>query len=74
VALIDLHSSSMRYYETLGPERAQRSFADEGRDKTHHSEIGAAALADLVVEGLRTADHSLTAGLENHLSIFAHRK
>ncbi len=68
VALIDLNSSSLRYYETLGPERARSAFADEGRDKTHHSETGAAALAGFVVEGLRAADHSLTGGLENHLS------
>ena len=74
VALIDLNASSVRYYESLGPERAQGAFADEGRDKTHHNETGAAALAALVVEGLRTADHSLTAGLENHLSDTACRK
>jgi len=74
VALVDLNSSSVRYYETLGPERALSAFADEGRDKTHHSEVGAAALAGFVVEGLRTADHSLTAGLENHLSDSAYRK
>jgi len=64
----------VRYYESLGPERAQGAFADEGRDKTHHNETGAAALAALVVEGLRAADHSLTAGLENHLSDTAYRK
>ena len=74
VALIDLNSSSVRYYETLGPERAQSAFADEGRDKTHHNETGAAALAGFVVDGLRTADHSLTAGLENHLSDSAYGK
>jgi lysophospholipase L1-like esterase len=74
VALIDLNSSSVRYYESLGPERAQNSFADEGRDKTHHSEVGATALAGFVIEGLRTADHSLTAGLENHLHDSAYRK
>jgi len=67
IALIDLNSRSVRFYETLGPEAAQRAFADEGRDKTHHNEFGAEALASFVVEGLRTADSSLTSGLANHL-------
>jgi lysophospholipase L1-like esterase len=68
VALIDLTPASVRFYEKLGPETAPRAFADEGRDKTHHSEFGAAALAGFVVEGLRTADPALTTGLETHLS------
>lgn len=73
VALIDLNPRSVRFYEELGPDAAPRAFADDGRDKTHHSEFGADALAGLVVEGLRTADHSLTAGLENHLSDAGHK-
>lgn len=68
VALIDLNPASVRFYEKLGPEGAPRAFADEGRDKTHHNEFGAYALAGLVVEGLRAADPALTAGLERHLS------
>ena len=68
VALIDLTPRSVQFYESLGPEAAQRAFADEGRDKTHHSDFGAEALAGLVVEGLRAADASLTGGLERHLS------
>lgn len=67
-ALIDLNPASVRFYEKLGPEGAPRAFADEGRDKTHHNEFGAYALAGLVVEGLRAADPSLTAGLAKHLS------
>jgi lysophospholipase L1-like esterase len=67
VALIDLNVRSVRYYESMGPDAAPRAFADEGRDKTHHSESGAAALAALVVEGLREADPALAAGLANHL-------
>jgi lysophospholipase L1-like esterase len=69
VALIDLNSASVHFYETLGPEAAPRAFADEGRDKTHHSDFGAHALAGFVIDGLRGADHSLTAGLESHLTI-----
>ena len=68
VALIDLNPASVHFYETLGPEAAPRAFADEGRDKTHHNEFGAHALAELVVEALRAADPALTAGLETHLS------
>lgn len=68
VALVDLNSMSVRFYEALGPEVAPRAFADEGRDKTHHNEYGAYALARMVVEGLRTANPQLTAGLAKHLA------
>jgi hypothetical protein len=59
---------SIRFYEALGPEVSPRAFADEGRDKTHHNEYGAYALARMVVEGLRAADPQLTAGLVKHLA------
>jgi len=59
---------SIRFYEALGPEVSARAFADEGRDKTHHNEYGAYALARMVVEGLRLADPQLTAGLAKHLA------
>jgi len=68
VALIDLNPMSVRFYEALGPEVSPRAFADEGRDKTHHNEYGAYALARMVVEGLRIADPQLTAGLVSHLA------
>jgi hypothetical protein len=68
VALIDLTPMSVRFYEALGPESSPRAFADEGRDKTHHNEYGAYALARMVVEGLRLADPQLTAGLAKHLA------
>ena len=68
VALVDLNLGSVHFYETLGPEAAQRAFADEGRDKTHHNEFGAHALAGLVIEALRAADPALTAGLAAHLA------
>jgi lysophospholipase L1-like esterase len=67
VALIDLTPRSVRFYETLGPDEAPRAFADEGRDKTHHNEFGAAALAGFVIDELRAADPALTARLESHL-------
>jgi lysophospholipase L1-like esterase len=68
VALIDLNLASVRFYETLGPDAAPRAFADDGRDKTHHNEFGARALAELVIEALRAADPALTAGLATHVS------
>ena len=68
VALIDLNPLSVRFYEALGPDVSPRAFADEGRDKTHHNEYGAYALARMVIEGLRSADPHFTAGLETHLA------
>jgi lysophospholipase L1-like esterase len=68
VALIDLNPMSVRFYEALGPVTSPAAFADEGRDKTHHNEYGAYALARMVIEGLRSADPQLTKGLEKHLA------
>lgn len=68
LAVIDLNSMSVRFYEALGPDVSPAAFADEGRDKTHHDEYGAYALARMVVEGLRAADPQLTAGLAKHLA------
>jgi lysophospholipase L1-like esterase len=67
-ALIDLNAMSIAFYEALGPEASARAFADEGRDLTHHNEYGAYALARRVVEGLRSADAALLAGLATHLA------
>jgi lysophospholipase L1-like esterase len=68
VAFIDLHDMSRRFYEALGPGLAAHAFADEGRDKTHHDEYGAYALARMIVEGLRVADQRLLAGLAGHIA------
>ena len=73
VALIELHDMSRRFYEALGPELAARAFADEGRDKTHHDEYGAYALARMVIEGLRDADPGLLTGLAAHIAADAGR-
>jgi hypothetical protein len=73
VALIDLHAMSVRYYEALGPVVSPGVFADEGRDKTHHNNFGAYALAWMVVEGLRAADPAQTAALASHLAADAGR-
>ena len=63
VSLIDLTSMSARFYEALGPELAPRAFADGGKDKTHHDEYGAYALARMVIEGLRSCDPQSVNGL-----------
>jgi lysophospholipase L1-like esterase len=73
VALIDLHPMSIRFYESLGPQRAPSAFADGGRDKTHHNEYGARCLARMVVEGLRATDPSLSGALAAHLAADAGR-
>jgi hypothetical protein len=67
VALLDLNGASRAFYEALGPDLAPAAFADSGRDQTHFNDYGAYNLALCVVEGLRTADSSLAAGLAAHL-------
>jgi lysophospholipase L1-like esterase len=68
VALVDLNPVSTQFYEALGPDVSPRAFADEGRDKTHHNEYGAYALARMVIEGLRAADPKLAGGLGEHIA------
>jgi len=67
VALLDLNTMSVRFYEALGPTTALRAFADGGKDKTHFNEYGAQQLARCLIEALRGADPALTAGLETHI-------
>jgi lysophospholipase L1-like esterase len=67
VALIDLNAASRTFYEALGPGLSPRAFADAGRDRTHFNDYGAYNLALCLVEGLRTADPALTAGLAAHI-------
>lgn len=68
VALIDLTATSRSLYESLGPDRIGRLFADGGRDRTHHSIAGACELARLVVAGIRSADPQLAGPLAGHLA------
>jgi lysophospholipase L1-like esterase len=67
-ALIDLSAASRAFYEALGPEVSRRAFADDGKDKTHFSDYGAANLARIVADGVRGADPELVAGLAAHLA------
>jgi lysophospholipase L1-like esterase len=51
VSLIDLHADSRTYYEGLGAEKVA-TLASEPTDKTHFNEIGARAMAKLVLKEL----------------------
>ena len=68
VALLDLHASSIRIYESLGPAIAPGAFADGGNDQTRHNEYGARLLARAVIEALRRSDLTLVAGLADHIA------
>jgi lysophospholipase L1-like esterase len=68
VALIDLYAMSKQFYETLGPERIVKAFADGGKDRSHHNNYGAYELARLVVQGIRAADPESIAHLADALS------
>jgi len=63
VALIDLEAMSRALYEALGPDRSPLAFADGGRDRTHHNNYGAYALAQCVAQGIRDAKLDLAAHL-----------
>lgn len=54
VALIDLHASSKRLVEQLGPEASMR-MANNPTDRTHFNEQGARTMADLVLRDLPSA-------------------
>lgn len=54
VPFIDLHSISVAHHNRLGPE-ASAAYNFNETDRTHFSEFGAVATADLVIEELKTA-------------------
>jgi lysophospholipase L1-like esterase len=64
VAVIDLHASSKKLVEQLGPE-ASAEMANKTGDATHFNEKGARAMADLVIKELPTAEPKLKAYLKN---------
>ncbi|QAY76291.1 rhamnogalacturonan acetylesterase [Sphingosinicella sp. BN140058] len=61
VGLIDLTAATTSFYEALGPSRAPLAFNDGGKDKTHHNNYGAYAIARMVAAGLAAADPRLAA-------------
>ena len=54
VALVDLHAASGELFAKLGDD-ASADLSCKPADRTHFSEKGAKAMADLVVQGLRDA-------------------
>ena len=65
VAVIDLHASSKKLVEQLGPTAAAELANKEG-DATHFNEKGARAMADLVMKELPTAEPKLKEYLTEH--------
>lgn len=53
LALIDIEAASRALYEALGPAQSPRLFANDGKDATHHNNLGAYLLALAVTQGLR---------------------
>lgn len=60
---IDLNSISMAHHNKIGPE-ASATYNFEGTDITHFSEKGAKAIADLIVNELKTVVPELAAYLK----------
>jgi lysophospholipase L1-like esterase len=60
VPMIDLHASSKKLVQQLGPE-ASAAMANKQGDATHFNEKGARAMADLVMQELPTAAPNLKA-------------
>ncbi len=55
VAFVDLTALSVKFYESLGADKAYLAFAGTGtkRDATHHDNYGAYELAKIVTQGIR---------------------
>jgi lysophospholipase L1-like esterase len=55
VAFTDLTALSVKFYETLGADKAYLAFAGTGtqRDATHHDNYGAYEIAKIVTQGIR---------------------
>jgi lysophospholipase L1-like esterase len=62
VAVIDLHATSRKLVESLGPE-ASAELASKAGDNTHFNAKGAAAMARLVMQELPAADPTLASHL-----------
>lgn len=70
VPLIDLEAMSVKFYESLGPEKSPLAFANGGRDVTHHNNYGAYELAKCVVEGIKASQLELAKYLVPNLPTF----
>lgn len=58
VPLVDLHTTSAKLFEQLGPDGSKK-LADKPGDQTHFNGKGAASMAELVMKELPTAEPSL---------------
>jgi lysophospholipase L1-like esterase len=70
VVLVDLDAMSRALYEALGPDRSPRLFANDGKDATHHNNLGAYLLARCIVASLRDANVPLAQHLVADLQPF----
>ncbi|WP_207762558.1 rhamnogalacturonan acetylesterase [Niveispirillum lacus] len=70
VALIDLNALSKEIYEALGPEIAPRAFSNDGKDATHHNNVGAWLMARAVVAGIMASDLALKSHIRRDLPPF----
>ncbi len=70
VALIDLHRSSWKFFEPLGPDTAQR-YARNKTDRTHFNEKGARVIAGLVLRDLPPAAPRLAKLMVNARQVLA---
>jgi lysophospholipase L1-like esterase len=72
VAFIDLHAMSVKFYESLGPERAAQAFAAPNGvvDNTHHNNYGSYQLARCVVQGVRDAKLAIAKFISPEVSAY----
>lgn len=63
VAFIDLHTASVALHDSMGVE-ASMTFNPKEGDRTHFNEVGAAAIADLVIRDARRLLPALSAHLK----------
>ena len=72
VALIDLNAMSIKFYESMGPDKAYLAFAGTGpkRDATHHDNYGAYELAKCIVMGIREDKLDLAKSIRDDFQSF----
>ena len=69
VPVIDLHASSWKFFEPLGPDRAQ-DYARNRKDPTHFNELGARVIVGLVLRDLPAMAPRLSRLLDNVVDVW----
>jgi len=64
VPFVDLYSASVAFHNKIGSGESEKFSPKEG-DITHFNEVGANAIADLVIEELRRIDSPLVSYLND---------